>query len=285
MNIKQAYQQLLLQLSTIYDNREAANIANWVIEYITEQNKINRILHPDIPISEKQLAELEMYTTQLLQHQPVQYVLKEAWFFGLHFYVNEHVLIPRPETEELVKWTLDFLQENNLKEKKVLEIGTGSGCISIALKKNNPHLQITSIDISAEALAVAKQNASSLQSTITFKEINFLIESNWDKLEQYYVIISNPPYIKESEKDSINKNVLAYEPHLALFVLDTDALIFYKKIAAFGKQHLLPKGKIFVEINEALGKETQEVFEQTGYTTQLKKDLQGKERMLMAIII
>ncbi len=285
MNIKQAYQQLLLQLSTIYDNREAANIANWVIEYITEQNKINRILHPDISISEKQLAELEMYTTQLLQHQPVQYVLKEAWFFGLHFYVNEHVLIPRPETEELVKWTLDFLQENNLKEKKVLEIGTGSGCISIALKKNNPHLQITSIDISAEALAVAKQNASSLQSTITFKEINFLIESNWDKLEQYYVIISNPPYIKESEKDSINKNVLAYEPHLALFVLDTDALIFYKKIAAFGKQHLLPKGKIFVEINEALGKETQEVFEQTGYTTQLKKDLQGKERMLMAIII
>ncbi len=284
MNIKQAYQQLLLQLSTIYENREAANIANWVIEYITKQNKINRILHRDMLISEKQLAELELYTTQLLQHQPVQYVLQEAWFFGLHFFVNEHVLIPRPETEELVKWTLNSLQENNLKEKKVLEIGTGSGCISIALKKNNPNLQITSIDISAEALVVAKQNASSLLSTITFKEINFLIESNWDKLEKYHIIISNPPYIKESEKATINKNVIAYEPHVALFVLDTDALIFYKKIAAFGKQHLLPNGKIFVEINEELGKETQEVFEQTGYTTQLRKDLQGKERMLMAII-
>ena len=281
MTINTAYQQLLYQLYELYDNREAANIADWVIEYITGQKHIDRILFKNIPLNNEQEVQLITFTTQLLQQQPVQYVLNEAWFAGMQFYVDDSVLIPRPETEELVELISNFKFEisNSL---QILEIGAGSGCIPISLKKRLPNTNITSIDISDEALDIAKRNATKLQADILFKQVDFLDETSWDDLGQFDIIVSNPPYIKQSESITMSKHVTTYEPSIALFVSDDDALVFYKKIALFGLRHLTEQGQIFVEINEALGNETIVMFNSFGYKTLLKKDLQCKDRMVQA---
>jgi release factor glutamine methyltransferase len=284
MTIKQAYHQLFTQLATIYHEREAANISDWVIEHITSYKRVDRIMFQNNIIGETQLQQLSSATKKLLQHQPVQYALGEAWFAGMKFYVNENVLIPRPETEELVEWIIEEIKNENPKNKKIIDIGTGSGCIPIALKKKIPELNVHALDISEKALKVAMQNADTLNASIDFKLLDFLEEANWQSLPQFDVIVSNPPYIKQSEESDMNENVLRYEPHLALFVADNDALIFYKKIAAFGKNNLTPGGKIFVELNETLGKETAELFESFGYQTELRKDMQGKNRMIKATI-
>ena len=281
MTINTAYRQLLYQLYELYDNREAANIADWVIEYITGQKHIDRILFKNIPLNNEQEVQLITFTTQLLQQQPVQYVLNEAWFAGMQFYVDDSVLIPRPETEELVELISNFKFEisNSL---QILEIGAGSGCIPISLKKRLPNTNITSIDISDEALDIAKRNATILQADILFKQVDFLDETSWDDLGQFDIIVSNPPYIKQSESITMSKHVTTYEPSIALFVSDDDALVFYKKIALFGLRHLTEQGQIFVEINEALGNETIVMFNSFGYKTLLKKDLQCKDRMVQA---
>jgi release factor glutamine methyltransferase len=281
MTINTAYQQLLYQLYELYDDREAANIADWVIEYITGQKRIDRIIYKNIPLNKEQELQLTTFTTQLLQHEPVQYVLQEAWFAGRRFYVDESVLIPRPETEELVEMVIScqLLVASN---SQLLDIGTGSGCIPIALKKRLPNTNITSIDISDKALNIAKKNATKLQADILYKQVDFLDETSWDDLGKFDVIVSNPPYIKQSESNAMSKHVTSYEPSIALFVADDDALIFYRKIALFGKLHLTENGQIFVEINEALGNETIVMFNSFGFKTLLKKDLQGKDRMIHA---
>ncbi len=284
MTINAAYYQLLYQLFELYDDREAANMADWVIEYITGQRRIERILYKDLPLNNSQQLQLETFTQQLLQHKPVQYVLQEAWFAGMKFFVKEGVLIPRPETDELVELVASKSQISNLKSQ-ILDIGTGSGCIPIALKKRLPASTILSIDISEAALAIAQKNATDLQTDIALQQLDFLDETNWQLLGTFDIIVSNPPYIKQSEDASMSKHVTDYEPSLALFVADNNALIFYEKIAAFGKTHLNPNGQIFVEINEALGKETVAMFQQHGYNTLLKKDLQGKDRMIQAWLI
>ena len=281
MTINTAYRQLLYQLYELYDNREAANIADWVIEYITGQKHIDRILFKNIPLNNEQEVQLITFTTQLLQQQPVQYVLNEAWFAGMQFYVDDSVLIPRPETEELVELISNFkFQISN--SLQILEIGAGSGCIPISLKKRLPNTNITSIDISDKALDIAKRNATILQADILFKQVDFLDETSWDDLGQFDIIVSNPPYIKQSESITMSKHVTTYEPSIALFVSDDDALVFYKKIALFGLRHLTEQGQIFVEINEALGNETIVMFNSFGYKTLLKKDLQCKDRMVQA---
>ena len=281
MTINTAYQQLLYQLYALYDNREAANIADWVIDYITGQKRIDRILYKSIPLNDEQELQLITFTNQLLQHQPVQYVLNEAWFAGMRFYVDDSVLIPRPETEELVELISNFkFQISN--SLQILDVGTGSGCIPIALKKKLPNANITSIDISDKALDIAKKNAIVLQADILFKQVNFLDETSWDDLGQFDSIVSNPPYIKQSESNTMSSHVTAYEPSIALFVADDDALIFYKNIAIFGLHHLTESGQIFVEINEILGNETMAMFNSYGYKTDLKKDLQGRDRLIHA---
>ena len=281
MTINTAYQQLLYQLYALYDNREAANIADWVIDYITGQTRIDRILYKSIPLNDEQELQLITFTNQLLQHQPVQYVLNEAWFAGMRFYVDDSVLIPRPETEELVELISNFkFQISN--SLQILDVGTGSGCIPIALKKKLPNANITSIDISDKALDIAKKNAIVLQADILFKQVNFLDETSWDDLGQFDSIVSNPPYIKQSESNTMSSHVTAYEPSIALFVADDDALIFYKNIAIFGLHHLTESGQIFVEINEILGNETMAMFNSYGYKTDLKKDLQGRDRLIHA---
>ena len=196
------------------------------------------------------------------------------------FYVNEHTLIPRPETEELVDWIIQSTLLFKNKKIRVLDIGTGSGCIPIYLKTKVPFLQIQSIDISAKALAVAKLNAEKLNTSIDFKEIDFLDEPTWSNISQVDIIISNPPYIKESDKEFMHKNVVAFEPHAALFVPNNDVLIFYKAINKFSKTHLKPYGSIFMEINEALGKEVVDLFTEAGASVELKKDMLGKDRMI-----
>jgi release factor glutamine methyltransferase len=282
VNIQEAYKHLLYQLFEVYSDSEAANIADMVMEQITQQSKMDRLLNKDLPFTNQQTILLDEYATQLLQHQPVQQVLGQAWFAHMKFFINQHVLIPRPETEELIDWVFKKVQYGGLKIETLLDIGTGSGCIAIALKKKLKNTAITAIDVSEEALAVAQQNASTNNVAINFLQLNFLEETSWQQLPSFDVIISNPPYIKQSESNVMHKNVLEYEPHLALFVPDDDALLFYKKIAVFGKKHLTANGKIFVEINEALGKETTAIFEANGYATTLKKDMQGKDRMIVA---
>jgi release factor glutamine methyltransferase len=280
MTILQAQQQTLVQLKLLYDEREAANITDWVMEHITGQKRIDRLLNKQALLTSAQQEKLEIILPQLAAHKPVQYVLQEAWFAGMPFFVNEHVLIPRPETEELVEWIGVESQKLKVKSQKLLDVGTGSGCIPVSLKKKLPDSDITSIDVSEDALNVAKKNAAGLGTEIHFLHTDFLNEENWKQLPVFDIIVSNPPYIKQSEHSSMSKNVTAFEPSLALFVPDEDALLFYRKIALFAKTHLSKQGSVFLEINEALGKETAALYESEGYVVELRKDMQGKERMV-----
>ncbi len=280
MTIRTAQEELVSTLKKIYDERESANIADWVLELITGRKRIDRMLIKDELLTPIQELDLQRIQKELATNRPVQYVLGEAWFAGMKFYVNEAVLIPRPETEELVMWAASLIRNSELGVRNLLDVGSGSGCIPISMKKQVPGLVVSSVDVSEEALVVARQNAAALQADVSFLQFDFLDESNWAALPVFDVIISNPPYIKASERKEMAVNVLEFEPAIALFVPDEDALLFYRKIAAFAKNHLNKGGNIFLEINEALGKETSDLFKSEGYAVELKKDMQGKERML-----
>jgi release factor glutamine methyltransferase len=283
MTIQFAYKQLLAQLYEIYDAREAANIADWVIENVTGQRKIDRIVYKDLPVSEAQQLQLTNIVEELLQHKPVQYVLGEAWFADMKLMVNKSVLIPRPETEELVEWMSEDIKKSGNAEISLVDVGTGSGCIAIAMKKKLPGLKVSAIDVSKGALEVAKLNSVKQKTNVQFLHLDFLNENEWNSLDKYNIIASNPPYIKESEAADMQKNVLQYEPHLALFVRDENALTFYEAIARFSGEHLKPDGSVYVEINEALGDQVVELFAKNGLSKIiLKKDLQGKDRMVKA---
>ncbi len=279
MTIELAYRQILADLSKMYEERESAAIAIWVMDHVTGKSRIDRMLVKNEELSILQLEQLQTIQQQLSIHRPIQYVLGEAWFCGMKFTVNEHTLIPRPETEELVEW----IWKENPATDNLLDIGTGSGCIPIALYKKFPNTKIISIDISQEALNIARQNADSLNAIIQLVPMDFLQEDHWDSLPQFDIIVSNPPYIRLAEKENMNRNVLDFEPGLALFVPDEDPLLFYRKIAAFARNHLSRKGAVYLEINEALGKEVCALYETEGYTVVLKKDVAGRDRMVKAI--
>ncbi len=293
MTVQEAYTRLMYQLFELYDDREAENIADMIIEHITGFRKIDRIINKQFPLSEAQIQLLNGYTIELLQHKPVQYVLHEAWFAGMKLYVDENVLIPRPETEELVRWIIADCRlpiadsktnsQSPIPNSTLLDIGTGSGCISVALKKKLSGVEIHALDISGEALNVANRNAATQQTKMIFYHLNILDRDQWQSLPIFNVIVSNPPYVKQSESSTMQKNILKYEPHIALFVPNDDALLFFKAIAEFGLQHLNANGKLFFEINETLGKEVTALLEQYGYNNiELKKDFQGKDRMVKA---
>ncbi len=283
MTIQQAYLQLLQQLSTLYDNRESGNIADLVIEKITALRKIDRIVYKDTIISPEEQNLLSKITSELLQHKPVQYAIGEAWFMGMKLLVNEQVLIPRPETEELANWIIQDIKTNKKKEVSVLDIGTGSGCIPMSIKQLLPYTYVTAIDISEGALQVAKINSVNLNVLIDFLLLDILDENTWKQLGHFDIIVSNPPYIRNSEGLTMRKNVMDYEPHLALFVEDNDPLLFYKKIATFAKTHLQQTGKIYVEINEEFAQEVISIFQQNSFfNIELRKDMQGKDRMVCA---
>jgi release factor glutamine methyltransferase len=255
-----------------------------VMESITGRSKMDRWLQKNETVSDNHLARLEHYTNELLTGKPVQYVLGQAWFAGMCLQVNEHTLIPRPETEELVNLCASWATINKTHHAplKILEVGTGSGCIAIALQKKRPSAQITAVDISNEATKVATANALANNTAITFITLDFLDETCWHELGKYDIIISNPPYIADIEKESMAKHVLDFEPHTALFVANNNPLIFYSALANFGNKYLNKGGALFVEINQALGLQTQDVFVHNNYNTVLKKDLFENDRMIVA---
>lgn len=279
MNFQQANQFVQQQLAIIYDAREAKNIATILLEEVTNLSATERLIKKDQQLLIQQETMLQLHLAQLLQHKPLQQVLGYAWFCSNRFVVNQHVLIPRPETEELVTM---FVAENSNKPVRILDIGTGSGCIAITIKKQMPNALVTAIDISKEALAVAIENATQLDADINFMELDFLNANHWQRLPQFDVIVSNPPYIQQKESSEMRNNVLQYEPHTALFVSNDTALVFYETMVQFACTHLAHNGSIWVEINESLGKETALVFEKNNYSTTLIKDMQEKYRMIKA---
>lgn len=289
MTIQQAQQQLKVQLQSIYDAREAANIANWVMEHVTGLERVDRLLRQYDPLTPAQEGALNKYTTALLDHVPVQYVLHEAWFYGLKLYVDEQVLIPRPETEELVEWVVEEYRIQNSAyriqntEYSILDIGTGSGCIPIALKKQLAAATVYACDVSEGTLQVAQRNAEALHVSVQFFLLDFLEPANWASLPEVNILVSNPPYIPLKDKATMQKNVLRYEPHLALFVENDDPLLFYRHLAMFAQQKLLPCGSIYAEIHEDLGPATEALFREYGFAdTVIRKDMQGKDRMIRA---
>ncbi len=277
------------ELQIIYDENEAMNIGEMLLENISGVKRTDRILNKNKELSEQQSEKLNHCLSRLLNHEPIQYVLNECWFYGMKFYVDQNVLIPRPETEELVDWIIrDIIPTQPagsfpLNELKILDIGTGSGCIAISLKRKLRKAEIWACDISEEALTIAKKNSESLQTDINFIQLDFLNETERNKLPLFDLIVSNPPYIPQKDKDTMQQNVLDYEPHTALFAPDNNPLCFYSAIANFANTHLNKKGTIYCEIHESLGKKVSEIFLQNKFEVEIKKDMQGKERMIKAM--
>ena len=283
MIIKKLYRNFLVKLQQIYSLGEATTITNWVFEKMVSLKRADILKNPDKVITPEANESIQNVLQQLLQHKPIQYVLGEAFFYNMKLKVNEHVLIPRPETEELVEQLIKD-RKSKLTDPAILDIGTGSGCIPIALKKNLPASFVTSIDISKKAISLAIENADLHNTHITFRQMDFLNEKGWDILPMYDIIISNPPYIPANEKEKLSKNITLYEPHIALFVPNKTPLIFYEKIAAFGLTNLRPSGKIYLETHEDYAKEVAALFRKNYETVVVKKDLNGKERMIFITI-
>ncbi len=293
MTTGEAYNGFENQLKTIYEDREAETISDWVFESCTGMKRWERRSNQHNEIKNSEYQQLQKYLQELLKHKPVQYVLNEAWFYKMKFFVNEDVLIPRPETEELVEWIVSEFELQNPNDSKstylsdrhtnILDIGSGSGCIAISLKRELPGAHVVAIDVSEKAMKVSKKNADELEASIDFLQIDFLDENKWKSLTECDIIVSNPPYIPIKEKEGLGKNVTDFEPELALFVEDKDPFIFYKKIAKFSKTHLKKRGKIYVEINETSAQEIKQVFEKEGFNAVIKKDIYRKERMIKAV--
>lgn len=266
------------ELKTLYSPDEIEYIFFWLAEKIldTPEYKLKLALNEDWEKVDDFKLDFDLKLGELKSHRPIQYVIGETEFYGLKFFVNENVLIPRPETEELIEW---ILQDYPNFTGRILDIGTGSGCIPITLKTKLTEAEIHALDFSTDALKMAEINAGYHQTDIQFHPIDFLnFEAN--SLPKFDLIVSNPPYIANFEKDSMNKNVLAYEPHSALFVPDHDPLVFYRKIAEFAQTNLNTNGEVYVEINQELGSETKDLFSTYFQNVEIKKDISQNDRMI-----
>ncbi|GAF02468.1 peptide chain release factor N(5)-glutamine methyltransferase [Saccharicrinis fermentans] len=278
-NIKQISAQFKKELEGIYPPEEIRNFIWIIFEHLLGFTKTDIMMKETQTLNAEQQDFCRHALHQLTQYEPIQHIIGSTIFYGLTFKVNRHVLIPRPETEELVEW---ILQDNTIPAPSILDIGTGSGCIPVVLKKNLPKAEVSAWDISPEALSIARDNARINDLTITY-QLNDALQPTVFPTQKLDIIVSNPPYIRILEKEWMHHNVLQYEPHLALFVADNDPLIFYRKIAQLAYQFLKSNGFLYVEINEALGKETCALFREIGFTSiELRKDLFGKDRMVKA---
>lgn len=277
MTIEEAHQNLVASLTPEFGKGEATQIARIVFEDVYS---ITNFLRKD-ELSDDQITQLADIQSRLLTHEPVQYVVGMTYFYDLKFKVNPAVLIPRPETEELVAWILE--DHSNQQNLRVLDIGTGSGCIPITLKAKASNFEVVAVDISSEALAVAKENALLNQVEVDFQKVDILNKDNWKQLPSYEIIISNPPYIPIQEKQLMSTNVLDHEPEIALFVTNEDPLIFYRTIIDFAKDHLVNGGWLYFESNEHNATEVEALFFKAGFfDIEKQKDLQGKDRMVKA---
>jgi release factor glutamine methyltransferase len=270
------------QLAERYERDEIDRMAEYCLEAFAGYTRNDLLLRPESRVTESELLKLHFAVKDLKRGRPLQYILGKAWFFGLTLQVTPDVLIPRPETEELVQLIIDE-QRQHTGSFSILDIGTGSGCIAIALKNKLPRCHVYALDVSAGALKVAAANAETNAAEIQFIEADILDESTHEKLPRCRVIVSNPPYVLESEKASMAEHVVEHEPHTALFVPDTDQLKFYRVIGKLALEKLKTDGTLYLEINEALGLETCILMQNIGFkNVQLKKDMQGKDRMVTA---
>jgi release factor glutamine methyltransferase len=278
MQIRQYKTIFLNELSSLYDEKEVESFFYLILEQFHQKKRIDLALNPDLEMDSLQLLRWESVVIELKKQKPIQYILGETEFYGLPFLVNENTLIPRPETEELVDLIIKEHQ-NQSSEIKILDIGTGSGCIAISLAKNLPNAKVSAIDVSEKALATAEKNSEINQVKVDFILKNILETDDLE--EQFDVIVSNPPYVRMLEKAEIKPNVLEFEPHLALFVDDNDALLFYRKITQLAQKNLTQGGKLYFEINQYLGKETVSLLESLGFkNVRLIKDIYGNDRMI-----
>lgn len=282
MKIRDYRTYFIQELTPVYDADEAESFFYLLLENQKQLKRIDLALAPDLSFSDAELLGWNAQLEQLKAEIPIQYIIGSTSFYGMDFNVNANVLIPRPETEELVEW---IIKENPTTENanglKILDIGTGSGCIAIALAKNLPKAQVFALDVSEKALAVAEKNAIQNNVDVTFLQQNILETA--DLIQSFDIIVSNPPYVRNLEKQEIKKNVLEHEPHLALFVADDDALVFYKKIALLAIKNGTANGQLFFEINQYLGPETVALLEKLDFKNiQLRKDIYGNDRMIRA---
>lgn len=294
MKLHEAEKYFKDQLKKLYEQNEAENIASLAIENILQQSKTERISNKKNDLSQAQNKKLHHYLQRLKNHEPIQYIMNKAWFYGMELYVDKNVLIPRPETEELLDWIVKdvkasgkdvfergAMQADVTTQLKILDVGTGSGCIALALKKTMPKAEVWGCDVSEEALNVARRNGSNLNIRVDFQGLDFLDEAQQKLLPTADIIVSNPPYIPLKEKPQMNANVVNHEPHTALFVPDDNPLIFYKAIINFAKKRLYENGSIYLEIPEESATAVVSLFKEDGYNNiELRKDMQGKNRML-----
>jgi release factor glutamine methyltransferase len=281
MTIEDANRLLISSLTGLYDDREAASISSLIMERLTGMPQGLRLLHKTESFTIKQEELFQNYIAELLKQRPVQYILGEAWFGPFPFFVDENVLIPRPETEELVEW---LLKDSTGRGSgiSVLDIGTGSGCIPVYIKKKRKDFQVRALDISGAALEIAVKNSHALDAEVEFFLCNILDPVQRENLPVVDVIISNPPYIPEKQKQFLEKHVRDFEPGLALFVPDGDPILFYKIISDLAIRKLRPGGAVFLEIHHDYAREILEWFGKNGFSLDLKKDFSGNNRMIKA---
>ncbi len=280
-----SYKSIFFQeLFSIYDQYELDSFFYLILEHLHNLKRIDLAMYPEMELNESDFNKWEVIVSELKKQKPIQYILGETEFYGLRFLVDENVLIPRPETEELIELIIKEQAKDKRQNAKVriLDIGTGSGCIAISLAKNSPNAQVFALDVSEKAILIAKKNAEINNVNVIFIHKNILETVNLE--QEFDSIVSNPPYVRMLEKAEINPNVLEYEPHLALFVEDNDALLFYRKIAELAKKNLSENGSLYFEINQYLAKETVDLLENLGFKNiVLHKDIYENNRMISCI--
>jgi release factor glutamine methyltransferase len=286
ITLRSARQRLRQLLTPLYGERESTFIADWVLEQVTGWAKEYARMQPDAELSPTMAEYIDLHLKDLLRWRPVQYVLGEAWFMNMRFKVDERVLIPRPETEELVEWVTSSVKDEKLGkigQRRILDIGTGSGCIPIALKANLPEASIWSLDASEGALALARENARIMSADVHFLHLDVLKDDSLPAIPEADIIVSNPPYVLEDDRADMRRNVIDWEPHMALFVEGSDPLLFYHRIADLGLLKLSEGGQVFVEIQETMSDAVVSLFRARGYREiEARRDLSGRDRMVKA---
>ncbi|MCD6596588.1 MAG: peptide chain release factor N(5)-glutamine methyltransferase [Bacteroidales bacterium] len=283
MTVKELFDDTISQLTNFYGENEAQSLVYLSFKKIFDYNKFQLYQNSGTLVNKKQLVNFNNISHWLKQYKPIQYIFEETTFYNCNIKVNEHTLIPRPETEELVEW---IVESNTEHKPKILDIGTGSGCIAISLKKLISNAIITGLDINKEALKTANENSKLNQVKVNFKVCNILEPTKYLMKEKYDLIVSNPPYVTEHEKLKMQPNVLNWEPHSALFVPDNDPLKFYKVIIPLAWEMLQAGGSLFLEINENLPEEIHQLLLSSHYRNiEIRKDLSGKYRMAKGVKI
>jgi release factor glutamine methyltransferase len=294
MKLAAAERYIRNSLESIYPANEAVIMADMLLEHFTSFSKGDRLMNKEADLTQEQEVAIHKGVERLLKHEPIQYIMNKCWFYGMELFVDPSVLIPRPETEELVAWIINDVRASgyNVFSRgtadadetdllKILDVGTGSGCIALALKKAMPQAEVWGCDLSEEALNVARRNGSALNIRVDFQGLNFLDQLQQKQLPTVNILVSNPPYIPIRDKDLMNKNVVEHEPHTALFVPNDDPLIFYRALAKFASHRLHENGNIYMEIHEDLGNDVVRLFSDEGYNKiELRKDMQQKNRMV-----